>query len=209
VNKKKYLGSNRAYTLVEMSVVLAIASVITLLTASSFLAVRQQLSVEQATEDILNSIRETRNNSLYTKVQKDASGNSLETRAWSMRLDAEGGDYTIYNYYENDSLLDRNSAVAARKILNNSTIELTSWTGSRPISAELAFSTPFGRSYLTTGTERITWGPTSLPTKEWTVVDSDQFSDSRYYLDIKITSPRGTNSKIIRVFSSGEAKIVN
>lgn len=158
----------RAFTLIEMMVVMALIAIFSLLGATGFVAYRDQQILESATQGLLTSIRETQNAAISVKK---VSGQ--ETKAWAIKI--TDNQYSIRSYYPNESntnLLSNVSEPAKNLGLVKiaTTLHHPDLTFS-PSSSEIVYTSPFSSSYISVNScpelNICPWNLTPKVTKEW------------------------------------------
>ncbi len=202
------------FTLTEMMVVFSIIATLTLLSATALQSANKDNLVDEATQQILNGIREAQNRAVGVSV----GTGSTDVKAWGIELNGSGYSLNHYdkpiaqNYLVKN--LFKNTAFS-----NNITVTARPSSGSNSLPFYLAYSVPFGRSYMSFGdsctcdTVTCQSSPTLNPICNWGI-------SSRYERDWKIASGSNyiismeknlTSSAIITVTYKGTSieRIIN
>jgi hypothetical protein len=188
---------------------MGIMAVMMLLSASAFLTIRDQYTVDQTAEELLTRIREAQNKAI--SISKDSAGN--ETKIWV--LSVSNNNFDLVSFYDQGSNLlsfiekdDLNP-----QSTNISAFEVTG-TAEAPISGSsyVAFAAPFAKTYLLaddscTGNDGgCEWVRSTRPTEEWEIT-----SDQQALLDetqsLKYVVQKGVHTTAVIIKANGDSYI--
>lgn len=158
VNYKRHFNINDAgFTLVEMTVVMGIIAVISLLGAFAMQGARKQMSLKAAAKELQSNIRFLANNAIT--VASDLNDSSKSSKAWAIEIGSgDINSYNIVSYYEENGEVTRTSNAQTLDLGNDITINSSD-------TRHLVFSTPFAK-FKAVNADVITWSDPDSKTKE-------------------------------------------
>jgi prepilin-type N-terminal cleavage/methylation domain-containing protein len=218
--------NKKAYTLVEMMVVMGIMAVLAVVGATAMMGANDDNISEEATQNILTAIREAQTRAI--SVTPDNASPAHISKAWAveLNLDSAGNsnsyrlDSFYYNgaslsNYPNSALLPLRSGIRV-KITRKNSSGATVGTPQTSGQSFIAFATPFARAYTTLGSNMIpgsapcVWTKSTRPEEDWgvpTACTSSINSSSTDYVLIEVTF-KNRVTRNIRVNSNGDSYVV-
>jgi len=232
VLKSAHLG----FTITEIMIVFSIIAMLTLLSATALQSANKDNIVEEATQQLLNGIREVQNRAV------GVSGENV--KAWAMELNPQSGavyGYTIHKYIENDpqTTIGSLKKEEVSKFTFNNNVQVKVSIIAPPdvvpedLPAYIAYNVPFGRSFITindpctcdtvactaTGTNignSCNWRESTRYEKDWQLPPSEITPVSKMSMNINKDNILKIEvsfknapiiKKIINVKASGDASI--
>ncbi|MEI7690662.1 MAG: type II secretion system protein [bacterium] len=142
--------AHKGFTLTEMMIVFTVIAILTLLSATALQSANKDNIVEEATQQILNGIRETQNRAVGV-----STGTGAETiRSWAMEIKSDGTGYVIYKYIEGRTGggQDYLAKIEMSNFTFSNNINVTAFIGNNAgtniLPVFVAYNIPFGRAFL-------------------------------------------------------------
>lgn len=151
------MGGKRGFTLVEMTVVMAIVAILSLIGVSALLSARNNATVDNATQEIVSAIREAQNKAVSVESAPDGT----VPVAWGIQVDSSAKSITpFYISYISPSTFAKNDLpVTTYNPLSSITVD----DSPVPVTFFCIYSAPFGNYY---GTKTV---PTATSPWTWTI----------------------------------------
>lgn len=222
--KHNFLSIRAGFTLVELTVVMTIIGILSLIGIPSLLAARDTAILDSRVEEFLTTVREAQNNAIaIKKISED------ETRGWGIWLTATGTSYNLESFYAQKDVITGvpvKNDVAPRVAktfgeLGPVTYTVSSSSGSVTTPLFIGFTSPFGTAHIISAPEfshacmnktgsPCWWQESTNPSKEWIVIGSPTYYINRSLNNTdkaRITFNHKGRTKSVVIESNGDAYI--
>lgn len=212
-NTQSIKFGTKGFSLIEMVVAMAIIAIMFAIGAVGLFSARDEYLLDAQAEEMLSMIREAQNNAIA--IKKDSAGHT--TKVWGVSFNSNNS-YSITSLYPNPTQLATHT-----ERTKNLPANMTLASSDGGLNSRVFFSSPFGKSYLSSNGDMVGgastgcyWSTdTSRPLKDYYIKSFGGSVCTGFYRNtdnnstgfIDITLSYKGKTKIVRIESNGEAHL--
>ncbi len=196
----------KGFSIIELSVVMAIMALLSILAIFSLLSVRKVGIVEQASEKLLSEIRETQNKAISVSTAPDGS----IPEVWGIEIFRSNRAYLLKYLIVNPNtnvVTMKNTTMNMISLEGLDSVSIKAGSTTIPGSILLMYAAPFGKYYA--GENTCSGQPVGTCWKENTIMPYDfSYNDATKKNEIiSITLANGGYSRTIIIEKNGDSYV--
>jgi prepilin-type N-terminal cleavage/methylation domain-containing protein len=197
----------KGFSLIELTVVMSIMAVLSVLGLIALFLTRQITMVDQASNEILSQIREVQNKAISVSSTIEPDGTATIPIVWGVKVNSE--EKTVETFYLKADSSGKNVTLKPFETFTYnqlSSLKITSGANTKLADYYAMYSTPFGKYY---GTKTSCTIKSLCVWKKNTIIPKDYIIDPTNGIQIsgkvEITAESGSYSRAIVVTEKGES----